>query len=97
MLKPLLAEHPRLFGAALRHQRKYNAALSFIQNPPAGCQVAQLCPSDDFPVARFTRDAAKLNAGYQQGVEQAQGYLRQVMQQAPVVNDAQLTTSMTEA
>ncbi len=76
MLKPLLADYPRLLGAALRRERKYNDALAFIQNPPQGCRVKQLCPPEDFPVARFTRDLDKLNQGYQQGVEVAKLYLR---------------------
>lgn len=97
MLKPLLAEHPRLLGAALRHQRKYNDALNFIENPPDDCRVTQLCPPDDFPVSRFTRDIGKLNAGYQQGKELAKGYLTPALRDSHVANDAHLTISQIEA
>lgn len=71
MLRPLLAEYPRLLGAALRRERKYNRALDFMHEPPQGCQVRQICPPDDFPVARFTRTLDKLEQGYQQGIEAA--------------------------
>lgn len=75
MLKPLLADYPRLLGAALRRERKYNDALSFMAQPPAGCQVRQICPPEDFPVSRFTRDLDRLNQGYQHGQAAAKAFL----------------------
>lgn len=75
MLRPLLADYPRLLGAALRRERKYNRALDFMLQPPDGCQVRQLCPPEEFPVARFTRTLDKLNQGYAQGVAAAMRHL----------------------
>ncbi|RUO32526.1 patatin-like phospholipase family protein [Aliidiomarina soli] len=77
MLKPLLSQHPRLLGAALRCERKYHQALAFMQQPPADCQVHQLYPPEQFPVARFTRDISKLQTGYEQGVKAAEAFISQ--------------------
>lgn len=88
MLKPLLADYPRLIGAALRRERKYNMALSFMANPPAGCRVTQLCPPEDFPVSRFTRDLDKLQQGYTQGLAAAHQHL-QAHSTAPAAQQAE--------
>lgn len=77
MLKPLLGEYPRLMGAALRRERKYNQALAFMQEPPAGCSVQQLFPPESFPVARFTRSIEKLDVGYQQGRQAGEHFVQQ--------------------
>lgn len=77
MLKPLFAQHPRLLGAALRRQGKYAKAIRFMENPPADCEVTQIAPPEDFPVARFTRALNKLDTGYQQGLAAGTAYLQQ--------------------
>jgi predicted patatin/cPLA2 family phospholipase len=68
MLKPLLAEHPRLLAAVTGRDRKYNRALDFAANPPPDCRVQQIAPPEEFAIGRFTRVLSKLNEGYQQGL-----------------------------
>lgn len=50
-----------------RHQR-YNAALDFIRNPPADCEVLEICPPNNLNVGQFTTDITLLNNAYQQGM-----------------------------
>lgn len=84
MLKPWLAEHPRLLAAVIGRDRKYNRALEFAENPPPGCRVQQIAPPEDFAIGRFTRVLAKLNEGYAQGLQAGRSHC----QAAINLNDA---------
>lgn len=66
----LLREHPRLCDAIATRYQRYNKSLAFIKEPPKDCRVRVIAPQQGFPVGRFTRDLNRLNAGYQQGLQQ---------------------------
>lgn len=67
MVKTLLKTQPALANAMLMRAYHYNRALDFIANPPADCKIEVIAPPGDFAVSRFTKDPAKLDAGYLQG------------------------------
>jgi predicted patatin/cPLA2 family phospholipase len=50
----LSREYPKLRKALLVHDKTYNRALDFINNPPSDCEIVQLCPPALFTVG--TRD-----------------------------------------
>ncbi|MFB2862290.1 patatin family protein [Aeromonas sp. MdU4] len=67
MVRSLLKTQPALANAMLRRAYHYNRALDFIANPPADCKIEVIAPPGGFAVSRFTKDPAKLEAGYLQG------------------------------
>lgn len=60
-------DYPRLRDTVAERAERYNQALSFIRNPPAGISFVEVCPPDDFSVSRLTRDPIALQKGYEQG------------------------------
>lgn len=76
LLRYLLRQQPVLAEAMLSRHRQYNAALDFIRNPPADCEVRLLAPPPDFKVGRLTRNRQALERGYQQGIAAADCYLQ---------------------
>jgi predicted patatin/cPLA2 family phospholipase len=62
-----LKSHPDLRAAVLNQNMIYNQAVSLIQNPPPGVAIVEVSPPAGFRLERFTRDAAALLEGYEQG------------------------------
>lgn len=65
--KRLFREYPALAEASLRRAERYNATLSFIENPPSDCTIRVIVPSAEFAVGRLTRKPELLEQGYQEG------------------------------
>lgn len=67
-LTPLfLRGYPGLQAALRAHDRIYNETVALIRRPPEGVSIVEICPPDNFKPNRFTRDAAALLEGYEQG------------------------------
>lgn len=81
MVRTLLKTRPALANAMLMRADQYNRALDFIANPPADCTIEVIAPPGDFAVSRFTKDPAKLDAGYLQGYWQGCQSLLQVREE----------------
>jgi predicted patatin/cPLA2 family phospholipase len=62
-----LKAYPGLRETVLNQNVIYNQAVSLIQNPPPGVAIVEVSPPAGFRLERFTRDAAVLLEGYEQG------------------------------
>ena len=68
-------EFPELRKALLCHDKTYNRALDFIQNPPIDCEIIQLCPPSRLKSKRDTKNIDILKADYNLGRSVAENYL----------------------
>ena len=71
----LLREYPKLRKALLVHDKTYNRALDFINNPPSDCEIVQLCPPEKLKSKRDSKNIEVLKADYKLGKEVAKVYL----------------------
>jgi predicted patatin/cPLA2 family phospholipase len=71
LLRRILSKTPRLAEAMITRDMRYNRSIDFIENPPEGCRIRVIAPSNGFAVGRMTTDAAKLKAGYEMGLQAA--------------------------
>ncbi|WP_263656779.1 patatin-like phospholipase family protein [Marinobacter halotolerans] len=76
--KRLFRDYPALAEVSLRRAERYNATLSFIENPPEDCTVHVIAPTSAFAVGRLTRNPKLLDDGYQEGHEAGLSYLDQL-------------------
>ncbi len=73
----LLKDYPHIAARLQQRHDDYNRALDFIRQPPAGCNIVEICPPDDFSAGQFTTDMNILNKAYQDGLKQGEDLLRQ--------------------
>ena len=71
----LSREYPKLRKALLVHDKTYNRALDFINNPPSDCEIVQLCPPEKLKSKRDSKNIEILKADYNLGKEVAIEYL----------------------
>ena len=71
----LSREYPKLRKALLVHDKTYNRALDFINNPPSDCEIVQLCPSEKLKSKRDSKNIEVLKADYNLGKTVAKEYL----------------------
>jgi len=71
----LSKEYPKLRKALLVHDKTYNRALDFINNPPSDCEIVQLCPPEKLKSKRDSKNIEVLNADYKLGKKIAKVYL----------------------
>ena len=71
----LSREYPRLRKALLVHDKTYNRALDFINNPPSDCEIVQLCPPEKLKSKRDSKNIEILKADYKLGKKVAKVYL----------------------
>ena len=71
----LSREYPKLRKALLVHDKTYNRALDFINNPPSDCEIIQLCPPEKLKSKRDSKNIEVLKADYKLGKEVAKVYL----------------------
>lgn len=71
----LSREYPKLRKALLVHDKTYNRALDFINNPPSDCEIVQLCPSEKLKSKRDSKNIEVLKADYKLGKKVAKVYL----------------------
>ena len=67
-------QFPELRKALLSHDKTYNKALDFIQNPPKDCEIIQLCPPSRLKSKRDTKNIDVLKADYDLGRSIAENY-----------------------
>lgn len=65
----LLKEHPALIEPMLTRHVRYNQSLALIDNPPAGVEIIQICPPEDFKLKRLSRSPEPLRKAYELGLE----------------------------
>ena len=68
-------EYPKLRKALLEHDKTYNRALDFINNPPHDCDIVQLCPPEKLKSKRDSKNIEILKADYELGKRVAKEYL----------------------
>ena len=68
-------KYPKLRKALLEHDKTYNRALDFINNPPHDCEIVQLCPPKKLKSKRDTKNIEVLKADYKLGKRVAAEYL----------------------
>ena len=71
----LSREYPKLRKALLEHDKTYNRALDFINNPPPDCEILQLCPPKKLKSKRDSKNIEILKADYKLGKRVAEEYL----------------------
>lgn len=71
----LSREYPKLRKALLVHDKTYNRALDFINNPPSDCEIVQLCPPEKLKSKRDSKNIKILKADYELGKSVAKVYL----------------------
>ena len=71
----LSKEYPKLRKALLVHDKTYNRALDFINNPPSDCEIVQLCPPEKLKSKRDSKNIEILKADYKLGKAVAKEYL----------------------
>ena len=71
----LSREYPKLRKALLVHDKTYNRALDFINNPPSDCEIIQLCPPEKLKSKRDSKNIEILKADYNLGKKVAKVYL----------------------
>ena len=71
----LSREYPKLRKALLVHDKTYNRALDFINNPPSDCEIVQLCPPEKLKSKRDSKNIEVLKADYNLGKKVAKVYL----------------------
>tara|TARA_B100000073_G_C23725927_1_gene569256 strand:- start:514 stop:1359 length:846 start_codon:yes stop_codon:yes gene_type:complete len=67
---------PKLKKALLEHDKTYNKALDFIENPPKDCEIIQICPPHRLRSKRDTKNISILKADYELGKKVAENYLK---------------------
>ena len=71
----LLREYPKLRKALLEHDKTYNRALDFINNPPHDCEIVQLCPPEKLKSKRDSKNIEILKVDYKLGKRVAEDFL----------------------
>jgi len=71
----LSSQFPSLRKALLEHDKTYNRALDFINNPPHDCEIVQLCPPKKLKSKRDTKNIEVLKADYKLGKSVAEEFL----------------------
>ena len=71
----LSREYPKLRKALLVHDKTYNRALDFINNPPSDCEIVQLCPPEKLKSKRDSKNIEVLKADYILGKKVAEDFL----------------------
>ena len=71
----LSRKYPKLRKALLEHDKTYNRALDFINNPPKDCEISQLCPPKKLKSKRDSKNIETLKADYSLGKRVAEEYL----------------------
>ncbi len=71
----LSRKYPKLRKALLEHDKTYNRALDFINNPPKDCEISQLCPPKKLKSKRDSKNIETLKADYNLGKRVAEEYL----------------------
>ena len=75
----LSPQYPNLRKALLEHDKTYNRALDFINNPPNDCEIVQLCPPKKLKSKRDTKNIEFLKADYKLGKSVAEEFLNSFM------------------
>ena len=68
--------YPKLRRALLNHDKTYNKALDFINNPPKDCEIVQLCPPEKLKTKRDSKNIELLKEDYEVGKKVADKYLK---------------------
>ena len=68
-------KYPKLRKALLEHDKTYNRAIDFINNPPHDCDIIQLCPPEKLKSKRDSKNIEILKADYELGKRVAKEYL----------------------
>ena len=71
----LSRKYPKLRKALLEHDKTYNRALDFINNPPKDCEIIQLCPPEKLKSKRDSKNIVILKEDYKLGKRVAEDYL----------------------
>ena len=74
----LSRKYPKLRKALLEHDKTYNRALDFINNPPKDCEIIQLCPPEKLKSKRDSKNIVILKEDYKLGKRVAVDYLERL-------------------
>tara|TARA_B100000287_G_scaffold424617_1_gene469532 strand:- start:99 stop:941 length:843 start_codon:yes stop_codon:yes gene_type:complete len=68
--------YPKISKALKINSAVYNSAVEFINNPPSGCKITQICPPERLKTRRATVNHTIMKADYQIGIEEGQRFLK---------------------
>ena len=84
----LLKRYPACAKRLQQRHIEYNDTIDFIRNPPADCEIVEICPPDGFLADQFTMDARILHDAYQMGVDAGRTFVS-LYQRGAVFAEAQ--------
>ncbi len=68
LMRLTLRRHPELRATIERRAQRYNDALGFTRNPPAGVRILELNPPNDFESSRLSQNFKALTRDYRRGL-----------------------------
>lgn len=72
-----LQDYPKLLECLQSRPDRYNETIDFIRTPPAGVEILEVNPPDEFETSRMTRDTAALERDYKRGLERGTSAMNQ--------------------
>ncbi|MFT6423257.1 MAG: putative patatin/cPLA2 family phospholipase [Thalassolituus sp.] len=72
----IMRQYPAAAKRLQQRHIEYNESLDFIRNPPADCEVIEMCPPESFSAGQFTTDLDILDDAYRMGQEDGQQFLQ---------------------
>jgi predicted patatin/cPLA2 family phospholipase len=68
--------YPKISMALKKNTETYNSTLEFINNPPADCEIIQVCPPNRLRTKRATTNIKIMKGDYQIGLKQGIKFLK---------------------
>lgn len=68
LLSWVLRKYPEIARRLRNRHNDYNQSLDFIRNPPADCEIIEICPPESFSTSQFTMQPEALEQAYQAGL-----------------------------
>lgn len=67
----MLKDYPEVAKRLQNRHQDYNSTIEFIRNPPADCEIIEMCPPEEFSAGQFTLNIDVLNEAYEMGKKEA--------------------------
>lgn len=68
LLPKLMKDYPAIAAKLKTRYQDYNTAIDFMRQPPADCEVIEVCPPESITLGQFTTDVTLLDDAYRQGI-----------------------------
>lgn len=72
-----MRKHPQLTATMRERVKRHEDVIHLIRNPPAGIEILEVCPPEQFDLGRFNRKRHDLQQGYNIGLNLAPDVIQQ--------------------